>query len=173
MSDPTQLIRRYCKDGDQAAFRAFYRAQADRVWRFLVARGCDPDTAYDLLSEAFLRFFQTVCKDPRAPVALLYRIALNLRIDSYRRAQASPVSFNSELAEAAPEPAAEAMDEHDYVRQLMHTLHADEQNLLLMRYWIGLTHKEIADILGLPEGTVRRQAAAAVRKLRERWEEHL
>ncbi len=168
MSDPREWIGRYCRDGDAAAFRAFYRSQASRLWRFLIARGCDHDTAYDLLSEAFLKFIQTVCRDPHSPVALLYRIAINLHIDSYRRRQASPVdaSVSAQDADAiaAPEP-----DEHRYIRTLVRNAPESEQKLLLMRYWIGLTHKEIAQALDLPEGTVRRQCAEVLSKLRERW----
>ncbi len=165
MNDVADLIQRYCKHGDQAAFRRFYQHEAPRLWKFFLARGCDADTAYDLLSETFLRFIQTVCKNPAAPLPLLYRIALNLRIDLHRRSQHWPVNLEPEQLAAIPAP-----DDDPYageaVRKAMNTLHGDEQNLLLMRYWIGLTHAEIAQAIGLPEGTVRRQAAAALHKLR-------
>src|SRR3990172_6952187 len=91
-----QLLERYCKNSDNKAFAVFYRSQAGKLWQFLRARGCSGDTAYDLLAEAFLKFLQVVCRDMRAPVALLYRIAINLHIDSYRRDQASPVSTDGE-----------------------------------------------------------------------------
>ena len=168
MRDPTDLIRLYCRDGDAVAFREFYRAQAGRLWKFLVARGCAPEDAYDLISEAFFRFVQTVCRDPRAPVAFLYRIATNLRVDAWRRAQASPINalVDGDAAEGVEEPSA---DETVYVRQLVGRLPEREQNLLLLRYWIGLSHKELAQTLGLPEGTVRRQCAELLEKLREQW----
>ena len=67
MRDPVELIGLYCRDGDAAAFREFYRAQAPRLWKYLVARGCAPEDAYDLLSESFMRFVERVCRDPRAP----------------------------------------------------------------------------------------------------------
>lgn len=169
MESARDQIQRYCFKADQAAFRSFYRAQAPRLWKFLLARGCDPDTAYDLLAEAFLRFTQSVCRDPHAPVALLYRIALNLRIDAHRRHKASatdPVEDVEALAGAAPQEP----DDHAHVRALVHSLPEREQNLLLLRYWIGLSHKEVAHALGLPEGTVRRQCAEALDQIRERWE---
>lgn len=170
MSKASALIHRWCREGDENAFRDFYRSQAGCLWRFLVARGAEPETAYDLLSEAFLRFIQVACKDPASPVALLYRIALNLHIDSHRRQQTAD-RFRHDPA-ANPGHSDPPSDDHEALRRLMRrALHADEQNLLLMRYWIGLTHREIAGILGLPEGTVRRQAAAALKKLAERWRE--
>jgi len=166
MPDADDLIRRYCSKQDQAAFRRFYQQEAPRLWKFFLARGCDTDTAYDLLSETFLRFIQVVCKDPAAPLPLLYRIALNLRIDLHRRAQHWPVNLEPEQLAAIPAPDG-APYANEAVLQAMNTLHGDEQNLLLMRYWIGLTHAEVAEAIGLPEGTVRRQAAAALHKLRE------
>jgi RNA polymerase sigma-70 factor (ECF subfamily) len=166
MQDVEGLIRRYCAHGDQAAFRRFYRQEAPRLWKYFIARGCDADTAYDLVSETFLRFIQTVCTTQAPPLPLLYRIALNLRIDLHRRAQHQPILLEPAQLAAIAGPAAEA-ETDPTVLQALQTLHGDEQNLLLMRYWIGLTHAEIAQTIGLPEGTVRRQAAAALHKLRE------
>jgi RNA polymerase sigma factor (sigma-70 family) len=54
---------------------------------------------------------------------------------------------------------------------LLKILPQDEQNLLFMRYRVGLTHKEIANMLELPEGTVRRQSAAILKKLKTQWQE--
>lgn len=169
--DSKRLLEHWCRDGDQASFNAFYRSQADRLWRYLRLRGSGPEPAYDLLSEAFLRFIRVICRDPRHPVALLYRIAANLQIDAWRRERASPVQ---PAAGTDPEPATAAlMDDRETVRKLLRSLPPDEQNLLLLRYWIGLTHKEIAGMLEKPEGTIRRQCAAALRTLRRRWREQL
>lgn len=172
-SDPKALLQKYCDEDDQSAFNRFYRMQSGKLWGFLRHRGCHEDAAYDLVSEAFARFIRVVCRDPASPVALLYRIAVNLHIDSYRRDSASPVIVDSDLLTNAP---AAGSDEHQRLQQqlLRHYLNRlprDEQNLLLMRYWIGLTHREIADALEMPEGTVRRQAAAAIQKIRSYWQE--
>ena len=168
MTDPRELIGRYCRDGDAVAFRAFYRSQAGRMWRFLLSRGCDRASADDLLSETFLKFIQSVCRDPRSPVALLYRIAINLHIDSHRRRSASPIDSSVDLQEFEAAAASDP-DEHQHVRSLVQKLRESEQNLLLMRYWIGMTHKEIAQTLNMPEGTVRRQCAEILERLRQRW----
>lgn len=171
MDHARQLLQKYCRRGDISAFNTFYRSQADRLWRFLRARGCHEQDAYDLLAEAFLKFIQVVCRDLRSPVALLYRIAINLHIDNYRRQQASPLISDEREAQARPDEPADARDEREFVRALLKTLPDGEQNLLLMRYWIGLTHKEIAGVLGLPAGTVRRQCAQAMKRLKQRWQE--
>ena len=170
--DPKKLIYQYCKKSDTEAFTAFYRQQANRLWRFLVARGCDTETAYDILSETFLRFTRTVCKDPRAPVALLYRIAINLRIDHYRRDSHSPVETGNDRVDVACDDSSNhSIDEHEHLRCLVRTLEPKEQDLLLMRYWLGLTHREVAQALGIPGGTVRRQSAEVLKKLKKALED--
>jgi RNA polymerase sigma-70 factor (ECF subfamily) len=167
MQDPVDLIHLYCRDGDAGAFREFYRTQSPRLWKFLVARGCLPEDAYDFVSEAFIRFLQTVCRDPRAPRAFLYRIAANLRIDARRRERARPTEPLAE--ETIEDPDGPAREEAAYLRELLGRLPEREQNLLLLRYWIGLSHHEVAQALDLPEGTVRRQCAEAIARLREHW----
>lgn len=164
-----QLLERYCRNSDHSAFNSFYRSQSGKLWQFLRSRGCTDDVAYDLLAEAFMKFIQVVCNDLRAPVALLYRIAINLHIDHYRRSKASPVTVDSDLAEEQSISAADITSERDYAEYLMKSLPQDEQNLLFMRYWSGMTHKEVANVMNIPEGTVRRQCAAIIKKLQQQW----
>ena len=166
-----QLLEQYCKDADQTAFSQFYRSEAPRLWQFLRNRGCHEAGAYDLLSETFLKFIQVVCKDLRSPVALLYRIAINLHIDQCRRDKASPIDqIDTDIDQHAIDES-EFQDEKEYVQYLLKNLPRDEQNLLFMRYKVGLTHKEIANIMKLPEGTVRRQCASILNRLRQYWQE--
>lgn len=170
MSEARQLLERYCNKGDQPAFTTFYRLHADRLWRYLRARGCNEDDAYDLLSAAFLKFIQVICKDLRAPLALLYRIAINLHIDSYRHSRVAPVDAGLNLDDVASDPPRDG-DIQGYLRKLIKILPENEQNLLMLRYWIGLTHKEIATAMEIPEGTIRRQCAEAMKKLKHRWQQ--
>lgn len=165
MADSRELIQRYCSRGDQAAFKRFYQDESPRLWRFLVARGCDADQAYDVVAEAFLKFITNICNNPTYPRAFLYRIALNFHIDTQRRAAVAAETSDPQALDALPGAANDPISVHA-IRQAMAKLCPDEQNLLLMRYWIGLTHAELAHVAGLPEGTVRRQAADALHKLK-------
>lgn len=168
---PKQLLEYYCKDADKNAFSRFYRSESSRLWQFLKNRGCTDDGAYDLLSEAFLKFIQVVCKDLRSPVSLLYRIAINLHIDSYRRDKASPIDPVAIDIEQQADEELSYQNQQDYIDDLIKSLPQDEQNLLFIRYRVGLTHKEIAAMLELPEGTIRRQCATILNKLKQKWQE--
>ncbi len=169
-SDPKALIERYCRDGDKQAFSRFYRLQSAPLWRYLRARGVDGETAYDLLSEAFIRFIQAACKDTSAPVALLYRIAINLHIDHYRRGRHAQASVDQVQMNAGEQASRLSLEDQLYLRRMLKSLPESEQNLLLLRYWVGMTHKEVAQVLQVPEGTIRRQCAATLKKLADCWE---
>lgn len=165
MDTPDDLIRTWCREGDEVAFDAFYRQQAEKLWRFLVARGLHPEAAYDVLADSFERFVKTVCRQPDAPVALLYRIAINAATDAWRRQRVrepgeavDPEQLGVDAGEA------ERLVEVDH---LLADLDESEQNLLLLRYWVGLTHREVAQVVDLPEGTVRRRFAELLGRLQQ------
>jgi RNA polymerase sigma-70 factor, ECF subfamily len=165
-----QLLEHYCKDADNTAFSKFYRVESPRLWQFLRNRGCNDEGAYDLLSEAFLKFIQVVCKDLRAPIALLYRIAINLHIDGYRRDKVSPIDQRYIDIEQQVDHKTEYQNQQNYIEDLIKDLPQDEQNLMFMRYRVGLTHKEIANMMEIPEGSVRRQCASVINKLKQQWQ---
>ncbi len=163
MAEGDDAIRRWCRDGDERWFERFYHAHATPLWRMLVLRGVDRDSAYDIVAEAFSRLIQQVCRRPEAPRALLYRIALNLVTDRFRRSSVRAVSDTDPEGLHAVDPPPELTED---ARRLLAALDASERDLLLMRYWLGMTHRETAEVLGLPEGTVRRRAAGLLNRMR-------
>ncbi len=167
MEDPAVAIQRWCRNGDPDAFHAFYQTQADRLWRFLVARGSDEETAYDIVADAFERFVRRICRDPRHPVAYLYRVAINRATDLARRRTVREPAPPADPESLGTRGSAEERVEID---RLLAGLASEERDLLLLRYWVGLTHRECARVLAMPEGTVRRQAAALVRRLQDEAE---
>ncbi len=164
MAEGDDAIRRWCRDGDERRFEDFYHRHATPLWRLLVLRGLEREDAYDVVAEAFSRFIRQVCKRPDAPRALLYRIALNLATDRSRRQKVRAVADTDPDALGAAGPPAELPED---ARRLLAGLDPGERDLLLMRYWLGMTHREIAAALDLPEGTVRRRAADLLNRLRD------
>ena len=168
MAESDDAIRRWCSHGEEREFERFYRAHAEPLWRLLVLRGVERDDAYDVVAEAFSRFIQQVCKRPDAPRALLYRIALNLATDRFRRQQVRAVADTEPDTLGATAPPPELPED---ARRLLAGLESGERDLLLMRYWLGMTHREIAKALQTPEGTVRRRAATLLQRLHEEHHE--
>lgn len=171
MDELQQYIVQYCDEDDQVAFRRFYRRESIRLWRYLVARGATEAQAYDLVAEAFLRFLKTVCKDPRSPSAFLFRIAQNLLIDLFRHGSSREIPLDADKLASDHRPFEQMETQQDLAR-LIKKLSRDEQNIILLRYWLGMTYKELSGVLGRPEGTLRRQGAAALQTLKELMSEN-
>ena len=166
MENLEDLIRQYCHSDDQIAFRRFYRHESQRLWRYLVARGATEAQAYDLVSEAFIRFLKTVCKNPASPSAFLFRIAQNLLIDLFRSASSREISLE-QMSLADKQGHDPVQDVQQDLFMGIKKLNRDEQNIVLLRYWLGMTYKEVASVIGRPEGTLRRQGADALKKLKQ------
>jgi RNA polymerase sigma-70 factor (ECF subfamily) len=166
MDELQQYINQYCNEDDQVAFRRFYRKESVRLWRYLIARGATEAQAYDLVSEAFLRFIKTVCRNPSSPSAFLFRIAQNLLIDLFRKTGSRELPLEMVHEKLTDQDVAEQTKQRDLM-EAINKLSRDEQNIVLLRYWLGMTYKELSEIIGRPEGTLRRQGAAALATMKE------
>jgi RNA polymerase sigma factor (sigma-70 family) len=166
MDHAQELIRAWCEGNDAVAFRRFYRHESVRLWRYLVARGAGQEQAYDLVSEAFTRFIQTICQDPVSPSAFLFRIAQNLLIDHFRRHGRKEIPLEEMHLEQIEFSSDSVQHEWADLMQAVKKLSRDEQNIVLLRYWLGMTYKEVAGVIGRPEGTIRRQGATTLVRLK-------
>ena len=99
------------------------------------------------MSETFLKFIQVVCKGPHAPVALLYKIAINCHIDCYRRAKVSPNEPVTIDIEQQPSHITETQTQQSYVDSRLKKLPQDEQSLLFMSYRVGFTGRHGAQVM--------------------------
>ncbi len=165
-----------CQAADQAAIEAVYHLYGDRLYRYLLARTGDPDTAADLSTELFVRMIQHIDRfklDRRRPAASfsawLYRIAANLLTDHYRNRGRQP----EPLPDALPAPARTAdpqriAEQHETTAQLAAALNelSEEQRLVILgKFAEDLSNAEIAAWLGKSEGAVKSLQHRALRTL--------
>ena len=164
------------KAGDRAAFEELYRRYRDRLHAFLVRYTGDPSTAQDLFQETFLRVFRDRARyEPRAAFATwLFTIARNLFLDSLKRPGAAVTSAQSDAAmRAVPDPAPgplqnlERREADAALRQALASLPEEERAILLLSRFEGLRYAQIAEILGMSEGTVKVRAHRALQALRQ------
>lgn len=95
----------------------------------------------------------------------LFSIAANLCRDSYRRRSARPVTVDMDTApaQAAPEPS----DEAGAIGRALAALPPQDREIISLRYYQGFREKEVAEILGIPVGTVKSRSHEAVKKLKK------
>lgn len=167
--DDSALIARVIASEDRAAFGELVRRHQSAVRHFLrsLTRG-DTALADDLAQDTFLQAYRSLERfraDASFPTWLL-GIAHNYWRNARRGQRTVPLEAEH-LAGQEPAPsAAPAADLQHDLAQAMGTLSPDEQTALHLCYQQGLSHREIADVVGWPVGTVKTHLARSKEKLR-------
>jgi len=160
------------RGGDRVAFGQLverFAPQARRVARAVLQ---DPHDAYDAAQDAFLAALVKLDQyDPRRPFGpWLMRIVANAATDRRRRRTVRQVEpLAPELTGGGPRPDREAEQSAlgDRLRAALAELPERRRIAVVLFDVEGYSHSEIAQILGIPEGTVRSEVFHARRRLRE------
>jgi len=151
---------------ERADFPAFYQKYGDRIYRFCYRLcGSAPD-AEDLAQEVFLAAFQGAARfEGRASVQTwLYRIALNCWRHSRRAPRLDTMPMDG-VAQAGPN-LEQAVTDAVSLTCALAALPPDLREAFLLVKAEGLTYREAAQVLGIPQGTVQWQVHTASRRLR-------
>jgi len=168
-----QLVER-CRQGDLGAFEDLYKAHAGRLYGLACRMLGNPADAEDLLQEIFLSVHRKL-DSFRGDAALgtwLYRLGMNQILDHVRSraGRAGQVTDGlddaSVLADASGHRLADrAIDRIDLERALAE-LPEGCRAAFLLHDVEGLEHREVADVLGIAEGTSKSQVHKARLRLR-------
>jgi len=149
--------------GSASDLEALFRAHWPRAYRaaFLVVH--DAAAAEDIAQESFLAAIRDLDRfDRRRPFGpWLHRIVVNRAIDWTRAKQ---LRAESELVDA-PAPEAERLD--GAVLAALAALPPDHRAVIVLRHLLEYTPGEIAELLGLPRGTVNSRLRRGLDSLRE------
>jgi RNA polymerase sigma-70 factor, ECF subfamily len=162
-------LRRRFVDGDINAFETIFHEAEQDIYRWVLRMVRDPAIAEDVVIETFWRVYRSRatfdCQRSLRP--WIRRIATNVARDHLRR---HPLEV--ELPEALPQPPhgdpAVTEDVHRKVRQAVAALPPKHRIIVMLALVEGQAHREIAEALGIPVGTVKSRLFHAVRLLRRR-----
>jgi RNA polymerase sigma-70 factor (ECF subfamily) len=167
MEEPEPALIRAAAAGDIAAFERLVRAFQEPVWRFLRRLLGDAGAAEDVAQEAFLRVFRRLPSFAfEAKFSTwVFQIARNAGVDELRSRRR-----RLRLASLTPPPrpraaVAEAVAEIDAA---LASLPVDLREAILLVEVLGLRYREVARVLGVPEGTVKSRVFSARSRL-HRW----
>lgn len=159
-------------DGDAEAFGVLYERHLDAIYRYIYFRVETEVVAEDLTEETFVRAWEALpgFKVGQHPfTSWLYRIAHNLVIDHRRKR--SPLSlpeieFDLETgSDDLPEQIVSQTEDISELRRAVQQLDEEAQQIILMRFVEGLSHREVARIIGKTEGATRVAQHRALDKL--------
>ena len=161
-----------CQKGQTDQFDALYQAYIDPIYRFVYYKTMHKETAEDLTSEIFIKALQSISTfDTQKGTfsAWLYRIARNRVIDHYRtKKEDRNIEDIWDLSDRTDiERDAETMRQLEKVEGHLKTLKPQQREVIIMRLWDGLSHKEIADVLGISEANSKMIFSRTLRSLRD------
>lgn len=160
--------------GSEALCREWYQAHGAAVYNYFRFHVPQPDIAEDLTAETFLKVVRAADRfDPvkGTSKAWILTVARNVLADWRRRArlrQYVTLGTMHDLVYEAPSPEERLLREEEVGRLLdaVATLSDGDRELVGLRYGSGLDTAEVAQILGIREGSVRTRLWRVLGRLR-------
>ena len=166
-----ELLVLGCQEGDEHAFAELVARWQQRLWRHACRLTENEEAAYDVLQEAWIAIGTGLprLQDHMAFPAWAYRVVTNKSRDWLRREQRRRKghALYAETLQATTDIAPVTTHEfHVTVREALGHLSGPDRALLALKYEEGFDTAGIAEVLGIPEGTVRSRLHYARNRLR-------
>ena len=158
------------RTGDRDAFSELYALTSPQLYRTIHAMVRDDDLAWDIQQDTYLRAWTSLEKlrDPEALMPWLRRIAVNVAVTELTRQKALRFSdlrgedgrepeLPDPREEHQPELALDRKEVSRQVRKIVGGLSREQQLVVSLFYFEGLSIKEIAELLQVTPGTVKTQ----------------
>jgi RNA polymerase sigma factor (sigma-70 family) len=168
VEEPDPVMIRAAMAGDLAAFESLVRLYQVPVWRFLRHLLGDRELAEDVAQETFLRLYQRLPSyrfESRLSTWIL-QVARNAGIDAIRSRDRRARNLRR-----VPPPPTMIVSEPGLGHELasaLASLSPKRREVLLLIEVLGFSHREVADVLGVPVGTVKSRVYEARREV-TRW----
>jgi len=149
-----------------------YEEYYDKIARYVYVHISNKEEAEDIAGEVFLKALQSLKSYREQGIPMqgwLFRIAHNLTVDYLRKMnRRRTVPIDSVVLQANDNPAntAEKNIEFERVTEAMRKLTTEQREVINLRFFGGLTSKEVGGVLGKSDGAVREMQRAAMEKLR-------
>lgn len=166
--DDASLVREVLA-GRREAFDVLVEKYYDAAFAVAFSRTGNRADAQDAAQESFLRAFTALpaLREPARFAAWLMGIARNVT-GSTNRTTRQQQSYQSRQIETSAVPDVETRDLHEFLRQQLESLDADDREVLLMHYFTGLPTREIGEALGVSRESAKKRLQRAREALSER-----
>jgi len=170
-----QIIRR-AKEGEAGAFAELIESHQERLYRFLLRTTNQPEIVEDAVQDAFIRVLKNIDRfDERYRFSTwLFTIARRLLLNSLQKKR--PMNAGDWLDSASSgvlELSAHASDPSDreFTSEIldgaMDTLTPHQREIVILYHHKGKSVQQVADLLGMPQGTIKSHLHRARRRMRD------
>jgi RNA polymerase sigma-70 factor, ECF subfamily len=165
-----ELVRE-CLAGDQRAFETLVRKYEKPIYNLALKMLKDRDDAMDVSQTVFVKVYERLDSydDKHGFFSWIYRIAINESINFSKRSKRLDEYESGVTAALAPtqeaEQSAGALSEE--VERAIAELKLDYRMVIVLKHFHDFSYGEMADILGIPEKTVKSRLFSARQQLKE------
>ncbi len=154
--------------GDKKAFETLYDLTYRQVYSLLLSLTMNENDAKDLLQETYLRVLGSAdLYHEGNPMAWIMKIGKNLFLMEKRKKRPEPVGGEEDLENISIDwNSIEDVENRVYLEQLFLQLTQEEREIVVMHVVGGFHHREIAEFLNEPQGTVLSKYSRAIQKLK-------
>jgi RNA polymerase sigma-70 factor, ECF subfamily len=167
--DDWTLVRR-CRDGDRTAFEELVMRYQRPVFNAAVRLLREPEEARDVAQTTFLKAFEHLADyDPKFRFySWLYRIAVNESLDVLHARKPLERISDEETDEApGPELQFEGEQTSRAIEDALMRIKPELRTVIVLRHFLHLSYQDMADVLVLPEKTVKSRLYSARQLLRD------
>ncbi len=166
-----QLFERI-RQGDQDAFEKLYEITYTPLYAFLLSYTLNREDAQDLLHDTFIQILKNCqqYQEQGNPMAWMMKIAKNLFLSKCRKGHAENLNFE-EMENDLGFDDMSNIDNRMVLEKMFEVLSQEDRNLIILHDVSGMKHREIAEVMGMPLGTVLARYNRGIRKLQKEYSE--
>ena len=164
--DDHEIVDLYWQRDEHAieATAAKYESYCMKISQNILSDRADSE---ENVNDTYLHAWQAM--PPQRPAilsAFLGKIARNLALMRLRKAENKNISFDELFHVEDTHDAYQVTENHMVLEKVLHTLTDSERQIVMLHALSGLKHREVADLLGIPQATAISRYNRALGKLR-------
>jgi RNA polymerase sigma-70 factor (ECF subfamily) len=170
----TRALFASARSGDKQAFGIIYKEYFTPVFRYLYLKTGNRENAEDLTQTVFLKIYLAMDRfknvKGKSVLAYFFTIARNSFIDFSRKRREVPAGLVEEIGAIEQKDLLAQIDDRyklEKIKKTIEKLDKLQKEVIIMKFFSQLENREIADILGKSEATIRKIQSRALSKIRE------
>lgn len=162
---------------EQDMIKALYLEKAPVIVKYLVKNGCTKEDAEDIVQDTFIKAMSyMVHLEEKNISAWLFKVAINQYYDRCRKTKRHPhVELDEEhlmhtlVEEEVGIKQIVSREQSEAMKTVLESLSPTYKNLLLMKYEMDLSYKQIAELVDMPETKVKTYLQRARAAFKKAW----
>jgi RNA polymerase sigma-70 factor (ECF subfamily) len=172
--DPDARLVLACRNGDRVAYQTLLGRYEKPIYNIALRMLRNPEDARDVVQIVFVRVFEKLHQFDfeHRFYSWIYRIAINESIDILNgRSREAPLDDEADFADdRTPLEDCDDAERGGALQAAIMSLAPDYRAVIVLRHFVDRSYQEMAEILGIPEKTVKSRLFTARQLLRDRLE---